>query len=167
MGKITLTWQQADLGFVVQSKQWFISFLKRNRWYSKQQMLSDKVKLENVLIDTYSYADQQQQDVSHGRFRIYNQDNKITGNYNGDEVKDTCIQGTKENKFKRYIGTPEIWYDIKNFEWKIKIDGVILTTKNIQGKFNGDLISNPINFVSNKKITVNHSFLTSLIDLEI
>tara|TARA_R110000803_G_scaffold38624_1_gene83552 strand:- start:102 stop:596 length:495 start_codon:yes stop_codon:yes gene_type:complete len=160
-------YSQADIGFDTRVKKWFIQFLGNTRWFLNIHVISKNLELDNVIIDTYCWADTGDEQLTHGRFRFYENDTKIKGNITSNNIDDVFISSKDKVKLIKFIGIPTIWYNIKKMTWTIKIGKHELITRDIKGSLTGNISTEPRCFIGTKKVIIYHSELVSLIDVEI
>lgn len=153
---------QIDIGFDVTEKKWFVAFRTKNRWDKGVQYVENgNIILHNVNIDTYSYADQQNDKTSHGRFRFYS-DNDVAAK--GMPIPESIdIRGPKQSlEFTKVVGVDVmVKYILDGMMWEIQCDGKSYFTRDIKGCVSGTFSENPIRFKTDN-VTFLHSELVTL-----
>lgn len=159
---------QFDIGFDTRKKLWFIEGSASTRWKNSMLLVKDSnIKLENVLVDSYCWADPQNEIISHGRIRFYG-GNKIEAK--GDEsVLDSIKVTGRSDKFKFIEIEAEkvlIKYNLPSMDWALNIDGTELITKDIKGLISGTLLKDKLRFEL-KGVKLLYSNLVTLINPEL
>ena len=162
-----MDYNSCDVGFATDKRRWFVTFFSKTRWIRGAYEVAQKISLKNTTIDTYAWADQQNENLSHGRFRFYNVNTQIKGTVNGD-VENIEVSGSNPKlKFRHLKGIPTIWYSVKDMEWIIAINGEKLFTRDFKGNISGEFTKDPIRFVGNEEIDIYYHYTITLLDADL
>ncbi len=152
---------QTDIGFNTGLKKWFIQGMNDSRHVLGQVHLKDSnITLKNVVCDTYAWADQQQDGLTHGRLRYYDgTKQEIQGTSAlAESVK---IEGDMQPfKFVKLHGKAILKYNIQNLSWSLIIDGNEYITKNIVGKISGTTQKDKIRFLIDESDFLFNTYIT-------
>lgn len=159
---------QIDIGFATDVKNWFLQELTKTRWFKQVLHIKGEMKVENVTFDTYMWADQNNKQISHGRFRCYENNTEISGDVKGMTANNVLVKGTNPKlKFTHFKTKYSIWYDVKNMEWNILLDGTKYVTKDFKGNITGIFTKDPIAFVCEDETDIYYSGMVTLIDADL
>jgi len=155
---------QNDIGFNTELRKWFISTWSATRWQKGLFYIANQgLNLKNVTIDTYSYPDQNNREISHGRLRFY-EGSDMTMHANGNDFDSVNIQGkTAVVDFEKISSSKtRIKYNINDMTWTIEADGKNYVTKDIRGKISGTFLETPIRFEFKEPVEFLYSPLIAL-----
>lgn len=138
-----------EIGFEVGLKKWFVQSWSKNRWNRGQIIVKDScIKLDNVICDTYSWADSHNELLSHGRLRFY-EGNDITIKQNEAIANSIHVEGKDKLNFTKYHSKKALLkYNISSMSWTLILDdGKELETCDIKGIINVEVTDEPIRAV--------------------
>lgn len=159
---------QFDIGFDTVKRLWFIEGSGSTRWkYSMLFVKGANIKLENVMCNTYSWADPRTERISHQRIRFYGE-NKIETHGDESIMDEINVQG-KPNKFyfnEMFGETVIIKALLHSMEWELEIDGNKYVTKDIVGLYSATLMKEKLRMVL-KNVRILYSNQITLINPEL
>jgi hypothetical protein len=156
---------QTDIGFETGKKLWYIESFTNTRQFLGVQLVEDSnIVLDNVDIDTYSWAHDKYSNASNGRLRFY--DDTCTITKRGAIADSVYIKGSEDNfNFNKLPkGDIEVKYNLETFDWTLTIDGMDYITRNFNGKISGKLLKERKRFVISNPESVLYSKGVTLID---
>lgn len=159
--------EKFEIGYEVGLKKWFLQSWSKNRWNRGQVIVKDScIRLNNVVCDTYSWADSHNELLSHGRFRFYSGNDIIIKQ--NDSIADSIhIKGKEKLEFKKYnVKKALLKYNISSMSWTILFDDKELETCDIKGVINVEAMEDPIRVIL-YDVEILYSWLVTLINCKL
>jgi len=157
-----MTEGQTDIGYDTGKKLWFLAFRTKNRWDLGMQFVQNaNIKLKKVMADTVCWFDSQNQEVSHGRLRFYD-DNDVSSH--GLPIpEEVNISGKSEKLTFSKVVAKEITikYVINGMMWEIDADGTKYLTRDLKGCMDCTFTSEPVRMKMHNTVFL-HSTLVSI-----